>query len=120
MKVIFKSKTVSFDGELNNSPAAKKIAENLPLESEVNTWGDEIYFDIGITAPKDGQTMDTEVGDIGYWPQGKCLCVFFGPTPASSGGKPVPASHVVIVGKTKATPETLRTIKDGEKITVSG
>lgn len=119
MKVIFQTKKISFEAELNNSEASKKLIENLPINSDVNTWGDEIYFDTGITAPSDGKTMDTNIGDIGYWPQGKCLCVFFGPTPASEGFKPVPASHVVIVGKTTASPDILKTIKDGEKITVT-
>ncbi len=119
MRVLFKTGSFSFEAEFNDSPAAKKIVENLPIESEVSTWGDEIYFDTGISCPADDKTMDLEVGDVGYWPQGKCLCVFFGPTPASSGEKPVPASHVVVVGKTGASSESLKAIKGGEKITVS-
>ena len=119
MKIMFKAGSGSFEAELNSSPAAKVIDGKLPLSSEVNTWGDEIYFDIGISCPRDGQTMTVKVGDVGYWPQGKCLCVFFGPTPASSGTDPVPASPVVIVGKTSAPVKLLRSIRDGEKITIS-
>jgi hypothetical protein len=119
MKVLFKSETFSFEAEFNDSPAAVKIVEHLPIESSVSRWGDEIYFDTGIACPTEGQTMDVEVGAVGYWPQGKCLCVFFGPTPASSDDTPVPASHVVVVGKTGASPERLRSIKEGERITVS-
>lgn len=119
MRIVLKAGKISFEAELNDSPAAMVIGGKLPLSSEVNTWGDEIYFDIGISCPRDGQTLEVRVGDIGYWPQGKCLCVFFGPTPASSGADPVPASPVVIVGKTSAVAELLRSIRDGEKITVS-
>ena len=119
MKVLLQSESASFEAELNRSPAAMVIGGKLPLSSEVNTWGDEIYFDIGISCPRDGQTMEVRVGDIGYWPEGKCLCVFFGPTPASSGADPAPASPVVIVGKTDAAVELLRSIRAGEKITIS-
>jgi len=119
MKIVFQADSGSFEAELNDSPAAKVIAGKLPLLSEVNTWGDEIYFGIGISCPRDGQTLEVRVGDIGYWPEGKCLCIFFGPTPASTGADPVPASPVVIVGKTSAPLNLLRSIRDGEKITVS-
>ncbi len=63
--------------------------------------------------------MELGVGDIAYWPQGRCLCVFFGPTPASRGPAPVPASPVAVVGRTGAPPEVLRSIGDGERIRVS-
>ena len=62
--------------------------------------------------------MDVAVGDIAYWPQGKCLCVFFGITPASTSDKPEPASAVGIVGRTAATPELLRKAEAGQKIVV--
>ncbi len=119
MKIVLKAAKISFEAKLNDSPAAKVIGGKLPLSSEVNTWGDEIYFDIGISCPRDGQTLTVKIGDLGYWPEGKCLCVFFGPTPASTGKYPMPASPVVIVGKTDAAVELLRSIKDGARITVS-
>ena len=119
MKEICISERARFEGELNDSPAARAIAAALPLESETNRWGDEIYFDIGIACPRGGETMELGVGDIAYWPQGRCLCVFFGPTPASRGPAPVPASPVAVVGRTGAPPEVLRSIGDGERIRVS-
>jgi len=119
MKITFAAESASFEAELNDSPAARVIAEKLPLSSKVNTWGDEIYFNIGITCPRDGETTTVKVGDVGYWPEGKCLCIFFGRTPMSPGADPVPASAVVIVGKTDARVDLLRSIKHGEKIIVS-
>ena len=104
-------------GPIKNS-TTEKISKSLPIDSKVNTWGDEIYFDTGITAPSEDATTDVEVGDIAYWPEGKCLCIFFGRTPASSSDKPVPASEVVIVGRTDLNPEVLRKVKAGSKIRV--
>ena len=117
-KVIFKAESFTFFAELNDSTAAREIIANLPLESTVSTWGDEIYFNIGFKASAVGALMEVNVGDVGYWPQGKCLCIFFGPTPDSSNENPLPASPVVIVGRTNASAEDLRKIKLGEKITV--
>jgi len=118
MKVTFKTESFSFEVDFNDSLTASEIVKNLPIESTISTWGDEIYFDIGFKASADGATMDLGIGDVAYWPQGKCLCVFFGPTPASTSPAPVPASPVVIVGKTSASKEDLKTIPLGEKIEV--
>ena len=118
MEVVFKVGDISFKAKFNNSKASGKIKNNLPLESEVEIWGDEIYFEIGLEASTEGKTIDVNIGDVVYWPQGKCLCVFYGPTPASKDKKPMPASSVVIVGKTDTSPEILRKIKAGEKIIV--
>lgn len=119
-KIKIESKDVNIELEIEflDNPTSKKILESLPIQSKVNTWGDEIYFDTGIAAPAEGATIDVDVGDVAYWPSGKCLCIFFGPTPASSGDKPVPASEVVKVGKVSLDPATLRKTKPGSKITV--
>ncbi len=95
----------------------KAIDKALPIKSKAQTWGNEIYFDTGIDAPVDGATMDVAVGDLAYWPEGKCLCIFFGRTPMSGSDKPVSASEVVIVGKIgNIDIELLRSVKDGDKI----
>jgi len=118
MQVLFKAESFTFPVEFNDSQTALEIIEKLPVSSTVSTWGDEIYFDIGFKASAQGAAMEVNIGDIGYWPQGKCLCVFFGATPASTTESPVPASPVVIVGKTSASKQGLKSIQLGEKISV--
>ncbi len=118
MKVVFKTEQNSFNVQFNDSLTAREILKKLPINSVVSTWGDEIYFDIGFKASAERATMEVSVGDVAYWPQGKCLCIFFGPTPASTSQEPLPASPVVIVGKTEVSPRELRDIQLGEKITV--
>ncbi|MBN3040923.1 MAG: hypothetical protein JW867_07330 [Candidatus Omnitrophica bacterium] len=119
MRAICKTSVIDFVIEFNDTQAAKDIINGLPIVSTVSTWGDEIYFNIDFKASADGASMDVDIGDVAYWPQGKCLCVFFGPTPASSNQTPVPASPVVIVGKTSSSPEEFRGIQLGEKISIN-
>jgi len=115
-----KSKEITLNITPINNPTTQAIDKALPVEATAQTWGDEIYFDTGINAPSDGATTDVSVGDIAYWPQGQCLCIFFGKTPMSSSDKPVPASEVVIVGKVANFDiELLRTVKNGDRITVN-
>ncbi len=118
MLVVFKADNIGFYVKFNESPAALEIFNHLPLDGAVSKWQDEIYFETNVSAPSVGQTMDVDVGDVAYWPQGNCLCVFFGRTKASTTDKPVPASPVVVIGHTMATPGELQEIKAGESIRV--
>jgi hypothetical protein len=91
---------VSLPAELNDSPTAQLIWEALPLESRVNIWGDEIYFEIPVMA---SQAMDArvvmDVGELAYWPVGHAFCIFFGPTPVSIDERPRAYSPVNILGR---------------------
>jgi hypothetical protein len=86
--------------ELFDSPCAKKIVECLPLKTRPDEWGDEFYFSIPVQEPLDDTaTTKVKVGDIGYWPPGNAMAIFFGCTPMSTGDDPVPASAVNLVGR---------------------
>jgi len=100
MKIRITVGNVSLEAELNDSPTAKKIASILPFEGGFQTWGDEIYFEIPVSAGLEpGAKEEVSVGDLGYWPPGNAFCIFFGPTPMSHGDKIIPASAVNIVGR---------------------
>lgn len=87
-------------GELFETACAKDIADKLPIEALPNEWGDEFYFEIPVKISLDETaTTKVKVGDIGFWPPGNAMAIFFGPTPMSTGPDPVPASAVNIVGK---------------------
>ena len=73
--------SVSVDAELNDSRTAAAIAAALPIEAKAETWGDEIYFDIGQALAGESPREVVELGDLGYWPPGQAFCIFFGPTP---------------------------------------
>ena len=103
---------------LNETKTAAKVFEALPITSTVNTWGDEIYFTIPVTAdPEDAKEL-VSLGDIAYWPPGKAMCIFFGRTPISRGDEIRPASAVNIIGKIEGDLKTLKKVKDGGEITI--
>lgn len=104
--------------EFNDSPTAQAICNALPIESTGNYWGGEFYFPIPVKAgpsPEDVEVV--EPGTVAYWPAGSCLCLFWGPTPASEGKECRAASAVTIVGRVK-DPETLKGL-NGRKVRVS-
>lgn len=112
-------KNIDIEAEFRDTVCAKAIVEKLPLEASPGEWGDEFYFKIPVTIPLDETaTREVELGDIGYWPPGKALAIFFGPTPLSSGADPVPASEVNIVGKIRGDATLLRKAKGASTIRV--
>ncbi|MFH1655967.1 MAG: cyclophilin-like fold protein [Candidatus Omnitrophota bacterium] len=106
---------------LNDSKTGDEIYNKLPIESRVNTWGEEIYFDISVMADlEDTYAKEiVELGDLGYWPQGPAFCIFFGQTPVSKPGQIRSATAVNVIGKVSSDLEAFKKIKDGETITLS-
>ena len=110
---------ISIDAVLNDSENANKIKKILPISNSVNTWGDEIYFSIGVNDDENDSKEVVELGDLGYWPPGNAFCLFFGLTPASEGDKIMPASPVNVIGKILGDLEILKSIKSGDKVSIN-
>ncbi len=95
--------------ELDNSFSPKTfqaILDRLPIKVKINKWGDELYTDPTEINVKQEENAKTEVNemDVAYWPEGRALCLFFGPTPISKDGKILAYSLVNIVGKILGPP----------------
>lgn len=107
------------EAELNDSKTAEVIWDALPIESNNNLWGEEIYFSIRVKAGQEkGAREVVSAGELGYWPPGHAFCIFFGPTPASRGDEIRAASAVNIIGKVSSDPKVFRKARDGVKITI--
>ncbi len=65
-----------------------------PVAGQASRWGEELYVGVDVAAePETTQTV-VEPGTIAYWPDGPAVCLFWGPTPASTDETPVAASPV--------------------------
>jgi len=105
-------------GEMKESALAGRIYDALPFRVKASTWGKEIYFEIPVDSDIETPVEEVEKGDIAYWPEGRCLCLFFGPTPMSDGEKPIPASAVEVVGKMVSDYKELGKVKSGHTIII--
>ena len=110
---------VSLQAELNDTATARAIYEKLPLEAAGNRWGEEIYFSIPVQAElAENARTEMEVGELAYWPPGAAFCIFFGPTPASTGKTPCAASPVNPIGRVSGDVESLKSVGDGTIVRV--
>jgi hypothetical protein len=110
--------SVSAEARLNDSKTAGAIWDALPIEAKGQTWGDEIYFDIGLTEPAETAREVVDVGDLAYWPPGQAFCIFFGRTPASRGDECRAASPVNVVGKIVGDARAFTKVRSGARVTI--
>ena len=90
----------------------------LQIESGFDKWGDEIYFAISLRLGYENPKKVVEGGDLGYWPEGHCFCIFYGKTPASRGDEIRPASPVNVFEKVTGNSEVFKKVKSNSKIIV--
>ncbi len=120
MKIIIRFATYEVEADLLDTPTAQAIYEVLPIQEYVNRWGDEIYFGIPVQSQLESSAKaEVNEGDLAYWPTMPAFCIFFGPTPASSGNRPRAASPVNVFGKISTLDrKELKKIEDGEKVSI--
>ena len=108
--------------ELNDtfSPnTCKSILDSLPFSVNAHVWGEEIYTDESpISQSEENAKALVDLNDVAYWPSGKAICLFFGPTPIGKKGEIKPYSPVNIIGKIiNADKSVIKNFKEGTKIT---
>lgn len=108
-RILIKAKKVEMAATLNDSATAQKIWAALPIESTARLWGKEVYFEIPVHMDPDDAQAKVPSGTVAFWPDGDCLCLFYGQTPASP---------VNVVGTLDGDPNELAQIKSGEPIRV--
>ena len=119
-RITITSGSLHFDCMLYATSTAEAIWNCLPLHASVNTWGDEIYFKIPVQAELEADAREVvQIGDMGYWPSGSALCIFFGPTPVSRPGEIRPASAVNVFGKVTGDTKGFKKIADGSAISIA-
>lgn len=116
-EILITSGYVSIRAILNETPSAREILKILPVRGTTQLWGNEIYFTIPISTDLESDAkQDVEPGDLGYWPDGPAMCLFFGPTPASTGPAPRAYSPVNIIGRITGDFSALKDIPSGSEI----
>jgi hypothetical protein len=116
--IIIIAGNLRLEGYLSDTPTGRALAEALPIEGQAQRWGDEIYFSVPQVVQEldDNAAVSVQVGDIGYWPPSRALCLFFGLTPSSVPGEIRPASAVNLVGRISGDPCCLSGVKEGETV----
>ena len=104
--------------DLNDSDSAAAFKGLLPTKISMSRWGEEYYGGCGLSVTQSSDARDEmKVGELALWAPGNALCIFFGPTPASTGNEPRAASDVVPLGLIRGDVSSLKEM--GGSVTVS-
>ena len=107
------------NAEIGNSPSAKKLLSELPLQCAANTWGDEVYFEVPFASQLESGAKDVvEPGTVCFWTHGNSVALPFGPTPISKNGECRLANPCNIIGKIEGDPSLLKSVEDGDVISL--
>jgi uncharacterized protein len=105
---------------LSDTATAKLVMTALPAGSRANTWGEEVYFSLPVSARKEQDAIDVvPPGTVCFWVEGSSLALPYGPTPVSKGSECRLVTAVNVLGKLEGDPRALAGIRDGDKIEVT-
>lgn len=118
-EVVIQAGEVSVRVALMDTPTSRAIEAALPIQSQAQTWGDEVYFSVPVSVDREADAREVvEAGEIAYWPDGEAIAMGFGPTPISRGDEIRLASPCNIWGRALDDVRLLASVPAGARITV--
>ena len=98
---------------LDKSKTALKLSKLSSFKAEINTWGEEIYFEtknLGIKPDKNARDIVT-FGEVAYWCEGHSIAIGFGKTPVSNGNEIRLVSKVNVFATFSTSSKVLNKLK---------
>jgi hypothetical protein len=118
-RIVFDFSGLTLEAEMLATPTAEAILATLPLEASVQSWGDEVYFGIGVDVPRETDARAlVKAGEIAYWPDGSAIAIGFGRTPISAPGEIRLASPCNIWARAIGDVRELKRVKPGTRVRV--
>ena len=116
-KVILKCKETKLVLDLRETLTADIIYNALPLKSKVQKWGDEIYFETGLSIELESDAKSiVNIGEIAFWNSGSAIAIGYGKTPISKGNEIRLISPCNIWADSKFEKSCIENIKVNETI----
>jgi hypothetical protein len=105
---------------LRDTPTVRSLLAALPCKSSANTWGQEVYFNVPLTAKSEADAEQiVDPGTVCFWVQGRALALPFGPTPISRGKECRLVTPCNVLGRVEGDAAVLGSVRDGDTIRVA-
>ena len=105
---------------LEDTPTARALVAAVPVEAKAQTWGEEVYFEIPVTAKLESNANQVVLpGTVCFWTEGSSLALPWGRTPVSEGDESRLVTRCNVLGRIDGEPRQLASVRSGDSITVS-
>ncbi len=105
---------------LDDSATAEAVWAALPLSAPAGRFGGEVYVDVPLRLPLAPDARDImEPGELGYWPDGPGIALFFDRTTWSRADEIRAYSAVNVFGRLEGDPRLLEAVADGVELLLS-
>ena len=105
---------------LEDTPTARALVAALPISARAQTWGEEVYFEIPVTAKLEaGAKQVVPPGTVCFWTEGSSLALPWGRTPVSEGVESRLVTRCNVLGKIDGDPRQLASVRSGDSISIS-
>ena len=116
-KLILRINGKSLNLFLKETETAEKIYNAVPINSSINTWGEEIYFNTNLSINREKEAKAVvDFGEIAFWTEGSAIAIGYGKTPVSSGDEIRLASPCNIWANADFDKSFFGDINDGDKV----
>tara|TARA_B100000579_G_scaffold153560_1_gene124756 strand:+ start:139 stop:510 length:372 start_codon:yes stop_codon:yes gene_type:complete len=118
-KLILRINGKSLNLFLKETETAEKIYNAVPINSSINTWGEEIYFNTNLSINREKEAKAVvDFGEIAFWTEGSAIAIGYGKTPISSGDEIRLASPCNIWANADFDKSFFGDINDGDKVSL--
>ena len=105
---------------LEDTPTARALVAALPTAAKAQTWGEEVYFEIPVTAKLEASAKQVvPAGSVCFWVEGSSLALPWGRTPVSQGGESRLVTRCNVLGAIDGDPRQLVSVRSGDTITLT-
>src|SRR5260370_37635439 len=105
---------------LNDTPTARALVAALPVKAKAQTWGEEVYFELPVTAMLEGSAKQVvPPGTVCFWVEGSSLALPWGRTPVSEDDESRLVTRCNVLGMIDGDPRQLASVRGSDSITVS-
>ena len=105
---------------LDDTPTARALVAALPVKAKAQTWGEEVYFEIPVTASlESGAKQVVPPGTVCFWVEGTSLALPWGRTPVSEDDESRLVTPCNVLGTIDGDPRQLASVRSGDSLIVS-
>ena len=83
-KLILKFNSKLFKINLRNTETSRLIANSIPINSKIQIWGEEIFFNTNLQIKLEDDAKEVmKLGELAFWTEGSAIAIGYGKTPVS-------------------------------------